>query len=65
MNSSIDNIYTASGVAQDKKVCVRALDREARSKSKLHLQADRNWKSINAFAMRLGRQMRAGHSICT
>ena len=63
MNSSNDNINTASGVAQDKKVCVWALGRGARSKNKLHFppQPDRNWKFINAFATRLGRQM--GH--CT
>ena len=35
INSSNDNIYIASGVAQNKKVRVRALGRGARSKSKL------------------------------
>ena len=45
-------IHTASGIAQDKKVCVWALGRGAHSKSKLHfpLQVDLNWKPINAFA---------------
>ena len=59
MNALNDNIYTASGIAQDKKVCVQALGRRSCSKSKLHspLQADHNWKPINAFAMHLGRQM--------
>ena len=58
MNNLNDNIHTASGVAQDKKVRVRALGRGARSKSKLHStpQADRNWKPINTFAMHLGKQ---------
>ena len=28
-------------------------------------QADRNWKPIDAFATRLGRQMRAAHISCT
>ena len=48
MNSPNDNIHTASGVAQDKSVRVRALGRGACSKCKLHspLQADRNWKHI-------------------
>ena len=32
MNSPNDNIYTASGVAQNKKVCVCALGRGDRSK---------------------------------
>ena len=52
MNSLIDNIYTASGVVQDKKVRVRVLGRGAHSKSKLHSlpQADRNWKPIHAYA---------------
>ena len=36
MNSPNDNIDTASGVAQDKKVCVWALGRGARSKHNLH-----------------------------
>ena len=36
MNSPNDNIHTASGVAQNKKVRVRASGRGARSKSKLH-----------------------------
>ena len=59
MNTSDVHIYAALGVAQDKKVCVRALGREVRSKSKLNSspEADRNWKSINAFATRLGRKM--------
>ena len=67
MNSPNDNIHIASGVAQDEKVCVWALGRGARLKSKLHSlpQADRNWKSINAFTTRLGRQMEAAHSVCT
>ena len=66
MNSWI-KIFSTSGVAQDKKVCVQALDRGRRLKSKLHSppKADRNWKPISAFATRLGRQMRAEHSICT
>ena len=52
INSSCYNIYTASGVAQDKKVRVRTLGRKNRLENKLHyiLQADRNWKPINAFA---------------
>ena len=67
MNSPNDNIHTASGVAQDKKVRVRALGRGACLKSKLHFppEADRNRKPINAFATRLGRQTGAAHSICT
>ena len=67
MNSPNDNIHTASGVVQNKKMRVRALGRGARSKSKLHSppQADRYWKPINAFATCLGRQMGAAHSICT
>ena len=61
-NSSNDNIHTASGIAQDKKVCIWALSRWGCSKSKLHSppQADHNWKPINAIAMRLRKQMRAG-----
>ena len=61
MNSPSHNIYTASGVAQDKMVRVRALGRKVFSKSKLQFspKADRNWKSSNAFATRLGRQMGA------
>ena len=67
MNSLNDNIYTASDVMQDKKVHTQALGRRIHSKSKLHSssQADHNWKLINAFAMRLERQMGAAHSICT
>ena len=71
MNSSNDNIHTVSGVAQDKKIHVRALGKGGRSKSKLNSfpQADRNWKptvtEINVFALRLGRKMGALHSICT
>ena len=67
MNSPNDNIYTASGVAPNKKLRVRALGIGARSKNKLHSppQADRNWKPISAFATRSGRQMGALHSICT
>ena len=67
MNSPNNNIYTASGVAQDKKVRIRALGRRARLKSKLHFppQADRNLKLINTFATRLGRRMGAAHSIRT
>ena len=67
MNRSNDNFYTASGVAQDKNFCVRALGRETRLKNKLHSppQVDRNWKPINAFATRLGRQTREAHSICS
>ena len=61
MNSPNDNIHTPSGVAQNKKIRVRALGRTARSKSKLHSSA----KPINAFATRLGRQMGTAHSICT
>ena len=66
MNSPNGNIRTASGVAQDKKVRVRPSGREACSKSKLHFppQADHNWKSVNAFATRLGRQMGATENIC-
>ena len=66
MNSPNDNIHTASGVMQEKKVRVRALGRGARSKSMLHSlpQTDRNWKSINVFATHSGRQMGAAHSIC-
>ena len=49
MNRANDNIYTASGIAQDKKVRVQALGRGVRSKSKLHSpQANHNWKLINA-----------------
>ena len=57
MNNSIDNIHIASGVAQDKKVRVRALGRGACLKNELHYppQAERNWKSINAFATCLRR----------
>ena len=53
MNNPNDNIHSASGAAQDKKLRVRALGRGARLKSKLHFppQADRKWKSINAFAI--------------
>ena len=67
MNSSNDNIHTASSVAQDKKVHTRVLGRGARSKSKLHFppQADYNWKLINALATRLGKQMGEANSICT
>ena len=67
MNSPNDNIHTASGVTQDKKVCVWALGRGDHLKNKLHSppQTDHNWKPINAFAMHLGRQMVAAHSICT
>ena len=67
MNSTNDNIHTASGVAQNKNVRVQALGRGAHSKSKLHSppQADRNWKPINAFAVCLGRQMGAAHNIYT
>ena len=67
MNSSNDNIHTASSVAQDEKVRVSALGSGARSKSKLHFppQADRYWKPINAFATLLGRQIGAMQSICT
>ena len=36
MNSLNENIHTAWGVAQNKKVRVRALGRDARLKSKLH-----------------------------
>ena len=36
MNSSQDNIYTVSGVAQDKKLRVLALGRGVPSKRKLH-----------------------------
>ena len=48
MNNPNDNIHTASGVKQDKKVRVRSLGRGTRSKSKPHSppQADRNWKPI-------------------
>ena len=67
MISSNDNIHTASGVAEDEKVRVWALGTGARSKSKLHSpsQANLNWKPINTFSTRLGRQIRASHSICT
>ena len=67
MNSLNDNIYTVSGVAQDKKVRIRALGRGACSKSKLHSppQTNHNWKPINAFTTCLGRQMGPLHSICT
>ena len=61
MNSSNDNIYAVSGVALDTNVRVRALGRGALLKRKLHFspQIDRNWKPINAFPMRLGRQIQA------
>ena len=51
MNSPNDNIHTASGVAQDKSVRVRALGTGVCSKYKLHspLQAGRNWKHINSL----------------
>ena len=67
MNNLNDNIYAASGVAQNKRVRVWALDRRACSKSKLHSppQADRNWKPINAFATHLESHMGTAHSICT
>ena len=67
MNSSNDNIHTVSGVAQDKKVRVRALGRGARSRRKLHFspQVDSNWKPINAFTKHLGKKRGAAHSICT
>ena len=67
MNSPNHNNHTASGVAQNEKVRVRALARGARLKSKLHSppQDDRNWKLVNTFATRLGRQMGEAHSICT
>ena len=67
MNSLNDNIHTASGVAQNKKTCIWALGRGVHSKSKLHSppKADCNWKTINAFAMSLRRQMVAAHSIYT
>ena len=63
MNRVKNNIHAASGVAQDKKVRVRALGRGARSKSKLHSppQADHHRKPTNAVATRLGRQMGAAH----
>ena len=56
MNSQNDNIDTASGIAQDKKVHVQALSRGVHLKSKLHstTQANHNWKPISAFAMHLG-----------
>ena len=67
MNSPNDNIHTASGVAQNKGTCVRALGEGTCFKSKLHSspQLDRNWKPINAFATYLRRQMGAAHNICT
>ena len=67
MNSLNGNIHIVSSVAQDKKVCVRALGGGARLKNKLHSppQPDRNWKPINAFATRLRRKMETAHSICT
>ena len=67
MNSSNDNIYSASGVAQNKHVRVRALDRGTRSKGNLYSppQADRNWKPINAFATRLVTHIGASLCICT
>ena len=67
MNSLNDNIVTASGVEQNKKVRVWALGRGSYSKSKLYSppQADHNWKPINAFAGHLGRQMGAEDNICT
>ena len=66
MNSLNDSIHTASGVVQDKKVCVWASGRGAHSKSKLHSppQADHNWNNINAFATCLGRKMGVAHCIC-
>ena len=36
MNSLKDNIHTALGIMQDRKVCVWALDRGTCSKSKQH-----------------------------
>ena len=67
MNSSNDNIHTASGVAQDKKVRVWVFGRGALLKSTLHFppSADRKWKPIYVFATRLGKQMGAANSICT
>ena len=67
MNSPKNNIRTALGVAQDKKVRVRALGRGVRSKWKLYSppQADHNWKPINAFATRLWRKIGAAHNIFT
>ena len=59
MNSLNDNIHTALGVVQDKKVRVWALDRGACSKSKLNVTGN---PSIHTH---LGKQMRAAHSICT
>ena len=43
------------------------LGRGAPSKSTVHSppQTDRNWKPINTFATRLGRQMGAAHNIYT
>ena len=68
MNSSNENIHAASGVAQDKKIRVWAFGRAAASKSSYVYsppQVDCNWKPINAFSTRLGRQKKAAHSICT
>ena len=46
MNSLNDNIHNALGVAQDKKIRVRAVGRGGRLKCKPHFppKADRNWK---------------------
>ena len=67
MNNSNYNIHTASGIAQDKKVRVRALIGKTRSKSKPHFspQSERNWKPIIAICYALGRKMGAANSICT
>ena len=56
MDNFNDNIHTASGIAQDKKVRVRVLGKGARSKSKLHSppQAKHNWKPINTLATHFG-----------
>ena len=67
MNSPNGNIYTASGVALGQKVRVCPLGKGTRLNSKLHSpsQADRHWKPINAFTMRLRRKMGEAHSIGT
>ena len=63
MESCNNNIHTSSDGAQDKKVRVRVLGKETRSKSELQStpQADRHRKPTNAVAKRLGRQMGAAH----
>ena len=69
MESSNNNIHTASDGTQDKEFRVRVLGRGNNSKTKSKVQpfpqADRHRKPTNAVAKRLGRQMGAAYRKCT